>query len=160
MAGLGSFATTTIITNGLHCGSACKGLITGPLSLYCTTVIVPPVSIGGGGGGGGPYPPSGAWNQVPDIQNFYTPTTEQPYAIPREQEADYFRKHTNITISVNIGEIKIEKVYRVPEQRKQVVVKIFNLINVTQSRMLVTVKQLKTVATRAMVTIKAIRLRK
>ena len=150
----GSFATTTIITNGLHCGPACYGIITTHFSLYCGP---PPAKLSVEGGG--PYPYD-AWNKVPDIHSFYQETPEQFYEVPRDKEADFFRKHVNVTVKLNIKGINIEKVYRVPEKRKYTVVKLFNILNATQARMTASIKNLKAIINKAKISIRNLRVRK
>lgn len=88
MAGLGTTATTAIITKGLTCGEGplepCKtGIITSFFSLYCSEDITPPPS--GGPAGGGPYPKD-AWNKFNpgDIKNFYQPVKQDYYVVPRD----------------------------------------------------------------------------
>jgi len=155
---VGSIATTAVITNGLHCGPACKGIITSTFSLYCD-VTAPPVIPPIPGGGGGPYPRD-AWNKISDINDFYTPTKEQFYEVPRDKEADYFRKRLTVTLKMSLGDSKVEKTYSVPEKRKNATIKFFNLLNATQAGMTASIKKLKTVITRATVTIRNIRVRK
>ena len=137
----GNFTTTAIITKGLHCGPACQGIITTRFSLYCKQVIIKPP------GGGGPYP-GPAWNKIDDITQFYK-KYEQPVLVPQDQEAELLRKHTIVTLSINIGSIHVEKTYKVADKRRNVVVKIFNLLDVTQSRFSSTISGLKRIATRA-----------
>lgn len=157
MAGLGTPATTAIITGGLDCSPACIGLITTHFSLYCTEE--PPRKLDSGGG---PYPADrGAWNQIQDIDNFYKPVPDQdPFIVPRDQEADYFRRKQQVVIKFKIADIEVEKIYMVPEQRKKGIVTVFNLINVTQQRMSAAVKNLKKITTRALVVIKNLRMKK
>jgi len=139
----GNFTTTAIITKGLHCGPACQGIITTRFSLYCKEVVVTPPP----GGGGGPYP-GPAWNKIDNIQQFYQPY-EQPYILPRDREAELLRKHTIVTLTIDIGNIHVEKTYRVADKRRGAVVKIFNLLDVTQSRLSASITGLKRIATRA-----------
>ena len=152
-----------VVTNGYG------GLITGGLGLPgCQGMIVnvfhvvPCVAIfvAGPGGGGGPYP-GPAWNKTGDIQNFYQPVLpeQQPYHIPMDKEADYFRKTKIITVDVNIKGMHVEKTYSVSEHTANRVVSVLNLLNVTRDRMGVKIQKLKKVATRAFVAIKNLRLR-
>ncbi len=137
----GSFATTAIITKGLYGGSACKGLITTNFSLFCN--ITPPQA---GSGGGGPYPGI-AWNKFEQHQDIYTPV-EQPF-LPREQEAELIRRKLTIVLRIDIKDIHIEKIYVVAEKRHGSIIKIFNLINVTQKRFLLAIYGIKIIATKA-----------
>jgi hypothetical protein len=145
MAGLGTIATTAIITNGLDCGPACAGVLTGPFSLYCDVVVIPPPNLGGGGGG---YPRA-AWNKFDSVQDFYQPTVNQYYQVPRDKEANFFRKYINVTLKINIGELKVEKTYRVPEKRAHITINIFNLLNATQEKYKTTITNLKNVINKA-----------
>lgn len=145
MAGLGTIATTSIITKGLDCGPACAGVLTGHFSLYCDIVVVPPPNLGGGGGG---YPRA-AWNKFDSAQDFYQPVKDQYYEVPREEEANFFRKYVNVTLKINIGEIKVEKTYRVPEKRAHTTLRFFNLLNVTQERYKATITNLTNIINKA-----------
>jgi len=153
---LGNFTTTAIITKGLHCGPACQGIITGKFSLYCTTVPVIPPQTGGGGGGG--YYPGPAWNKFDSAQDIYQPV-DQDVIIPWEQYPDPFNKKLIVTLTIDIGGIHVEKIYTITERRKQAVVKIFNMLNATQSRMSVTIAKLKRVATNAKAFINKLKLK-
>lgn len=139
----GNFTTTAIITKGLHCGPACQGIITTRFSVYCKQKIVTP----SGGGGGGPYP-GPAWNKFDSAQDIYTPV-EPEVLIPWEDLPDPLRKHVIVTLKIDIGDIHVEKIYKVAEKRRGAVVKIFNMLDVTQSRMSATITGLKRIAVRA-----------
>ena len=143
---LGNFTTTAIITKGLHCGPACRGLITTNFSLFCEIGI----TNSGGGGGGGPYP-GPAWNRFDSAQEIYTPvdTGEEQLLIPRNQEADFLRRHTIVTLKLDIGDIHLEKIYKVADKRRGAVIKIFNMLDVTQSRITASITGLKRIAVRA-----------
>lgn len=164
MAGLGSLATTAIITDGLTCGHGpldpCKsGLITGVFDLYCSGVI-PPTPISGGGG---PYPRD-AWNKFNpgDIQNFYQPVPEQQqyYVVPREKEAEYFRRHKIITMKIKLGDKTVEKEYSVPEDRARNIIKAASVVNTTISNITITATNIKRYVVDAVVTIKNLKLKK
>ena len=149
MAGDGTLATTAIITGGLTCGHGpldpCKsGIITSAFSLYCTGEVPPPEPTGGGGG---PYP-CDAWNKLNpgEIQNFYQPVPEQYYIVPRDQEADYLRRYKPLTVTFKMGDITVEKIYQVPETRRKIVVKAFNLMDITRQQIGFTVSRVKKVA--------------
>ena len=157
----GSFATTSIITNGLHCGPACTGLITSRFSLYCDVVTIPPIDppTPTGSGGGGGYYPGAVQNRV-TIQDFYQPTNDQYHEIPLDREADYLRKHINVTIKLALGDINIEKTYRVPDKRKGVVVRLFDVLNATQQQYNATITKLKVIVNKASITIRNLKARK
>ena len=160
MAGLGTFATTAIITKGLHCGPACRGLITTHFQLFCS-VEVPPNFNNGKGGGGGPYPSNmGAWNQVDDIQNFYQPTKEQPFIVPPDKEAEYFRKNVNIHFKMKIQGIEVDKNYQVPQKLESTTIKVFNLIDATINRVGVSISNLKKITHTAIIKIRNLRVLK
>lgn len=156
---VGSFATTSIITKGLHKGPACTGVIMSRFSLYCN--IAPPVVIPSPpkGGGGGQYPGS-AWNKITNIHDFFKPTKEQLYDVPRDQEADYFRKNLTITLKVKLGDTSVEKIYKVPEKRVSSTVRVFNMMNATQARMVATIRNMRRVVHRIKVNIRGLRLTK
>lgn len=157
MAGLGTPATTSIITGGLDCTPACIGMITSHFSLYCTEVPPDPDADGGGG----PYPAnSGAWNQIQDIGDFYKPVPEQPFVVPLDQEADYFRRKKQVVLKFKIADIEVEKIYMIPESRKKGIVTVFNLIDVTRQRISATAGNVKRIASRAVVAIKNLRVKK
>lgn len=163
MAGLGSLATTAIITKGLTGGHApldpCKtGIITSAFSLYCT--YTPPEPTPPKTGGGGPYP-GHAWNKFNpgQIQNFYKPV-EQPYIIPRDREAEYFRRRKIVTMKIKLGDISIEKEYAVPEKRANMVISVLGLANKTVDNIKVAVSAVKRITTNAVVKIKNLRLKK
>lgn len=159
MAGLGTPATTSIITGGLDCTPACIGLITSKFSLYCTEIPpIPPGELSGGG----PYPADqGAWNQVQDIQDFYQPVPDQdPFIVPRDDEADFFRKKVIVTIKMDMGPFKANKTYAVPEKRHGTILTVFNLMNVTRDRVAVVVKNIKRVVTKAKVAISNLRVKR
>lgn len=165
MAGMGSIATTAIITGGLTGGHSpvdpCKsGLITSPFSLYCRLL---PKPVPPPGSGGGPYP-GNAWNKFNpgQIQDFYKPVdpTQQYYIVPRDQEANYFRRHKIVTMRIQLGDIVVEKEYAVPEKRARAVVKTLNLINATVANIKLTVSGIKRITSEAIVKIKNLRLGK
>lgn len=162
MAGQGSLATTAIITKGLTCGHGpldpCKsGLITTAFSLYCTSTppTLPP------SGGGGPYPHD-AWNKFNpgEIQNFYKPVDPTDYLlIPKDQEAEYFRRYAPVKITFKMGDILVEKEYRVPEERRKVVIKAFSMVDVTRDRINIAITNMKRVTKGIVLTVRNFRLR-
>jgi len=161
MAGDGTLATTAIITGGLTCGHSpldpCKtGIITSPFSLYCTgTSIVTQPSAGGGG-----YPYD-AWNNLNpgEVQNFYQPVPLEYYLVPKEQEEEYLRRYRPLTITFKMGNISVEKIYRVPEPRRKIVVKVFNMMDITRKRLGIVFKGIKKVAGGVNIVIRNFRIR-
>ena len=149
---MSSLAATKIITKGLDCGSACDGLITTHFSLYCPS-LGPLVDSGGG-----PYPYP-AWNRYEpgQIQDFYQPV-EQDLIVPRDQEAEYFRRKRIIVMKVNIGSFSFEKEYAVPIQRAKIIVSIINVINTTQERFQIAVNSIKRIVTAITIQVKKLRI--
>lgn len=183
MAGDGTLATTMIITKGLSCapcggspsvGSPCEGspgfggdhktgIITSAFSLYCTFVPPTPPAVKPQGGGGGAYPRP-AWNKFGpgEIQDFYKPVTpeQEPYLVPRDQEAKYFQKNKKVTIHLKIGTwFDSEKIYMVPEHQARTILKVFNFLNATRQNISITVNSIKRITTEAIVRIKNLRRR-
>jgi hypothetical protein len=161
MAGDGTLATTAIITGGLTCGHGpldpCKsGLITTPFSLYCTGILPPPKPSAGGGG----YP-CDAWNKLDpgEIQNFYQPVPLEYYLVPQEQEEDYLRRYVPLKITFKMGNINIEREYSVPETKRRIVVKAFNLMDATQKQVSVAFSSIKKVASDIKFVIRNFRIR-
>ena len=161
MAGDGSLATTAIITGGLTCGHApldpCKsGIITSAFSLYCT-VTAPPKQPSGGGG---PYPRD-AWNRLNpgEIQNFYQPVPVEYYVVPRDKEEEYLRRYKPLKITFKMGDYSVEREYAVPEKKRNVVVKAFNMADVTRQRMNFAVSNVKKIAAEIKIVVRNFRLR-
>jgi len=165
MPGMGTLATTQIITKGLACQqctptvpvpSACKpGIITAGFSLYCTTVATLQT-------GGGPYPGK-AWNKFGpgEIKDFYQEVTpEQPYLVPRDQEAKYFEKKTHVVLRTSLNGTENEKEYAVPAHRTNANIQIPTLVNVTRDRATPIVSGLRRVATKAFTVVKNLYLRR
>jgi len=139
-----------LITKGLGL-PACKGMITNQFHLSCGFEFKVVVS-----GQGGPYPYP-AWNRIENIHNFYTPTEEQPLHVPLSDEANYFRKHKTITISVQYNEHTIEKIYRVSESKAKWIVSVVNLLNATKDRITVHANNIKRVTSKIVLTVKNVR---
>ena len=163
MAGDGTLATTAIITGGLTCGHGpldpCKtGLITSPFSLYCTATYVPPVASQSSGGGG--YP-CAAWNKLNpgEIKDFYQPVPLEYYMIPRDQEADYLRRYAPLKITVKMGDKTYEKEYRMPDTRRKIVVKAFNMMDITKQQVGFAVQSVRKVSSDIKIVISKFRLR-
>lgn len=155
---LGTLATTAIITKGLTCtGPVCNvGLITTHFSLFCKEVVKPIKS-----GGGGLYPHD-AWNKFGpgEIQKFYTPTPEQYYVVPRDKEAEYFRRHKIISMQIKIGDKTIEKEWSVPETRGKQIINVAKFANTTLERINIITSNIKKRTSDAIVKIKHFKLRK
>lgn len=155
MAGLGTLATTAIITGGLTCGHGpldpCKsGLITSPFSLYCTSELPPPKPSSGGGG----YPCE-AWNVLNpgEIQDFYQPVPLEYYMVPREREAEFLRRYVPVKITFKMGKYSVEKEYAVPETKRTIIVKAFNFLDVTQKQVKLIAGNIKRVAGNIKITV-------
>lgn len=134
---MGNLVTTAIITKGLYNGPACVGIVTTHFSLLCKSLPRPKDT------GGGPYPHVGAHNQIPNIQNFYHPVEDQPFLVPKDQEADYFRKFKAVELRIKFGEKEVVKEYRIPTNRAKYVVAVINLLNSTRDKIQVAVSGLK-----------------
>lgn len=162
MAGAGNLATTAIITKGLTCGHGpldpCQhGLITTPFSLYCTGIVPPPKPSFGGG----PYPRD-AWNKFNpgDIKNFYQPVPKEYYIVPRDQEARYFRRYQMVKIGVKLGKYSTEKEYSVPAKKARIIIKVFDMMEVTKERIDVAIDGIKRITSEAIIAVKNFRLKK
>ena len=146
MAGLGTYATTAIITKGLTCVPVAicqRGLITTAFSLYCNDPEPPKRPTGGGGGG---FYPRDAWNKFNpgDIQNFYKPVDmEQFYIVPRDQEAKYFRRFKIIKMAVKLGDYTFERDFSVPESKAHAVIKAAEVVNATFDNMKISASNIK-----------------
>ena len=160
MAGLGNLTTTLIITGGMTGDHApvdpCKhGIITTAFSLYCTGT--PPVIPSKGGGGGGYYPHD-AWNRIDsgDVASFYKPVPEnlQYYVVPRDQEANFFRRNKLIKLSVTLAGKTMEHEYSVSEKKAKIAIKVLNILDVTVSNINVTITNIKRFAIDAVIKVK------
>lgn len=154
MAGSGSFATTAIITKGLHNGPACAGIITTHFSLYCqdyTPPPPPPEKVTGGG----PYPKP-AWNVTPSPAEFWKPY-ESPLLVPVDRP---YQPTTTVTIRVKLGEKSYEKIFAVPTNRRKAVVYIFNMIDSTKRTIKVAVSNFRKGLASSFVKIKNLRVKK
>lgn len=156
----GTFATTAVLTGGLTGvlptnKTLCKtGIITSAFSLYVDIPKVPKRHVGGG-----PYPGTAHNKFAPgEIQNFYQPVPQEYYIVPRDKEADFFRRYKVMTMKVQIGEKVYEKEYSVPEERADMVVSVLNFANTTIERVKATVTNIKTKTTQAVVKVKNFRL--
>lgn len=148
-------AAHAIITKGLTCGqtTACENgtmLTAGPFTLFCVNPAVDPV---GGGGGYTPYVTRPL--QPGEIAQLYQPLPDhqQYYVVPREQEAEYLRRFLPVMITMKFGNVEVEKQYVVPQARARVIFNTVSVVNATRDRMYASVRNLKRVATRAVVTV-------
>ncbi len=123
-----------IITKGL-CGPACQGLITTHFSLYCTGVVSPPSF------GGGPYPEKmGASNQFDRAQDIFQPVNKDIYDPDR-----VYKVKKQVVIKVELGNFHMEKIYVVPIERANGIVKVLNLLNTTKDKITINVKKMRRV---------------
>ena len=150
---MGSLAAQKIITKGLDCGAAKPGIIQTHFDLFCLGVF--PDRDETTGGGPYPYP---AWNRYEpgEIQDFYQPV--EPFIIPRDQEAEYFRRKKIIMMKINIGSFSFEKEYAVPIERAKIIVSIITVINTTQERFQIAVNSIKRIMTRIAIQVKKLRI--
>ncbi len=142
----GNFITTAIITKGLTCAPVdpCKsGIITTHFSLYCNEPPPPPEQPPAAGGGAYPYD---AWNKFNpgEIQNFYQPVDmEQYYIVPRDQEAEFFRRRKVVKLEVKFGENVVTREFSLPEGQAPYVIKALSIANRTMDNMKVAVTSIK-----------------
>ena len=124
-----------IITKGLGKNAkACDGLITTRFSIYCKSVVAKKK-----GGGGGPYPAGkGAWNQFDSAEDIFKPVEIDHYDPKR-----IYTLKKEVTIKLNIGEIKMEKIFLVPKKRGEIIVNTINLINATRDRITITIGKIR-----------------
>lgn len=134
---MSAIVTKKIITGGLGIGfKACEGLITTHFSLYCQDVPRPDVHFDMGGG---PYPGAG-WNKIDDIQNFFQPVEKDIYDPNR-----IYKTKKQVILRIDLGNIHVEKIYLVPIQRADFIVKVLNIVNVTRAKISITIKKMRRV---------------
>jgi len=83
---------------------------------------------------------------------------QDPYFVPLDQEANFFRRNKIITFKINLAGRDLEKSYSVSESRAKHIVEAANLINATKKRVSIAASGLKTLATEAVVRIRKLRL--
>lgn len=150
MAGLGTTATTAIITRGISGQSACRGLITTQFSLYYFKIeVIIPTSTNGG---------SRVFQQG-EIQNFYKPVPpEQQYYVTRDQEYRYNKADTKmVTVKLVWNEKETEKVFAVSDKNVKALVQAINVFNNANKKIKVAINSIKSLANRAKITIKNLR---
>lgn len=136
-----------IITQGLGVNyKACEGLITTQFSLYCVKIIV-----GGHGGGGGPYPGK-AWNKFDNAMDIFQPVDKDIY-----DPEKVYREKKEITIRVEFGNFHMEKIYLIPINRANVIVKVLDLLNVTKSRIIVSINNMRLILHNIKISISGLR---
>jgi hypothetical protein len=159
----GTFATTAIITKGLtgaydDVSSPCKtGIITSWFSLYSLTDLIYEPRAGG------PYP-GDAWNKLSagEVANFYKPVDPdlQYYILPRDKEAEYFRRHMHVVLNIQLGDFTLEKEYSIPEGKEKSTIQVVKVANTTVQRVVIGVEKVKQLATRMVATISNVHKRK
>lgn len=153
---MSSLAAQNIITKGLSCGPAKPGLIQSHFGLFCLGVF--PDRDESTGGGPYPYP---AWNRLEpgEIANFFKEIeVDGELIVPLDQEAEYFRKKNIIILKVGVGKLSFEKVYAVPKEHAKHVVRIVNMLNITKSKMTFAVNRIKSLISKAIVSVKKVRI--
>jgi len=133
---IGGGASARIITGGLGF-AACDGIITTYFSLYCRDVT-PPIPPPGGGGGG-PYP-GDAWNKFDRAEDIFQPVDKDIY-----DPGKIYKTKKEVIIRVEFGNFHTEKIFLVPIQRANVIVKVIHLFNATRSRINVGVSKIRRV---------------
>jgi hypothetical protein len=141
-------AGQVIIMKGLSCGktTACQSgtmITAGRFSLFC---VIPPPRSEPIGGGSRPMMPG-------EISQLYQPVPpqDQYYVVPRELEAEYFRKRVPVKILWRMGDKSIEKEYMVPEDKAHYIVNVAAAYNVTRERISAKLSGMKRLYTRATV---------
>lgn len=122
-----------IITQGLGINhDACSdGIITTHFSLYCREIVSK-------GGGGGPYPAGkGAWNQFDRAQDIFQPVDQNVYDPDK-----FYRERKEVIIRIEFGKFHMEKIYLIPIERANIVIKAINLLNVTKEKISVSINKI------------------
>lgn len=151
MAGLGTLATTSIITKGISGQPACKGIITTHFSLYYYRIIIKVI------------PPEGsaAMYSTPlepgQIHNLFKPV-EHPYFMPVDRVNQLGNENTVVTVLFKINNTEVEKYYSLPKNAAKPIVQILNLINKTKERINITISKFRNITNRGKVLIKNLRL--
>lgn len=162
MSGLGSAATTLIITKGLFIGDNIASVlefgaaITPWFGLYVSGPLVSPNYVAAVGSR--VYAPG-------EIANLYQPIdpntglkTNEPFLVPMDKEAEYFQKNKVITLKINFAGKQFESQYAVPENRARKLVEVMNFINSTRNKINVAINGFKRVASVAIVEARNFRL--
>jgi len=144
-------AARAIITKGLHCGSAKQGLITSHFSLFCVTPTPPPPPSGGGG----PYPERmGAHNQIDHASDIFQPVHDNFYDTDRA-----FKNKKQVVIRIELGTFHVEKIYLVPIEKANLVIKVTDLLNKTRGIIKVFANNIRKVHHNIKISIKRLRRR-
>jgi hypothetical protein len=160
MSGLGTAATTLITTGGLYIDDGIVsilnfgGSVTPWIQLYINDYVPPLADNYVAAVGSRVYAPG-------EIANLYMPIdpntgvrSPEPFLVPMDKEADYFRKNKVITLKINFAGKQYENHYAVPEQQAKRIVEIANFVNATRSKINVSVSNIKKLATTALVEVR------
>ena len=157
---MSSLAIQAIITKGLTCGAttACQSgtvIMTGPWQLFCLTSMPEPVILPPGAAGGKTLQPG-------EIARLYQPVPDewQYIQIPRDKEAEYFRKRKVVKVEFNFKSINITKEYSIPEEKAKIIYKLANMYNVTRDRITVGGSFIKRLYTTARVRVTGFRIKR
>lgn len=171
MAGLGTKATTLIITKGLATAATIGAGntiltfgagITPFFRLYIEHAPPPPpVNNYVAAAGSRVYQPgeyAASWKPVDPTTG---QTTEEPwFIVPRDKENQFFNKSKIVKIEIVFGNKKMEKIYSVNENKAKTIIEIANVINATKQRVSVAVSGVKRVASTALVEVRNLVLRR
>ena len=139
-----------IITGGLG-RPACQGMIINtPFQLACFVFIPPEPAKPTNDGGSIPLEPG-------EIQDFY-----QPVDLPSEGDfvdPSVYGKRV-VKVIVRSKFLESEKEFMITEKQMKNIFKVANIVNVTKERMNVVFKGIRNIASRAVVTIKNLRLKR
>ncbi len=165
MSGLGTAATTLITTRGLFIADGITSAlefgagITPWFRLWLGSYT--PVLRQGTGGGSRVYEPG-------EIANLYKPIDPETgkrieeaeyYVVPRDKEADYFRKTKTVYVRFNFAGKEVERIYAINEDQAKILIEVINFANVTKERVSAAISGIKHVATEAIVKVGKLRVR-
>lgn len=140
-------ATISVLTNGLTCGvtRACEGgttMTAGLFTLWCgSTPYVPPVPDHGGGGG----------HAVPNHVGAYAGQTSVPAQVTYPQSNPdlvyidpnkVMGRRVPVKINFKMGEREVEKIYTIPVNKAEVLIKVMNFVTDYKKKMSVRISNL------------------
>lgn len=166
MAGLGNITTTLIITNGLFVsdvvppGFSALTLGAGIGSFTLVLYEAAPSENYVAAVGSRVYQPGEFANSLKLIDPNTGLATDEPWhVIPRDQEAEYFRKKKIVTVKLVWNKQEYERTYVVTESRARMVLEVINFANKTKHQWSVAISNVKRVITDATVIIRKLRVR-
>lgn len=176
MPGLGSITTTLITTRGLFTAQEVLPVgftaltfgagITPWFRLYITEVPVPPpVENYVAAVGSRVYAPG----EIAQLYRPIDPNTglpvghqvgQEPYFVPLDKEAEFFRKNKIVTFKINFAGRDIDRTYSVSEARANALVEAINIVNATKNRISIVASGVKKLANEAVIKVGKLKLRK